>query len=340
VAAEEAQPSPLSYILGWVVIMVLLVVSVWSTWAVDRRFVAQAKNNAGAVSLQAGNADDALAQSKKSQGVEIISDNLHLSVEAGILKIQQLAKSKDAATPAVQKQFLDIASSTIATAKKLSDMYPNDYRSYLAVGRIYDLLATLKVQGAYQNAEQSYQKALSLNPSAPDIALTLARLEASQNNTSLTQKYLSQSLTLKPNYTDAIMLVVQLNIANNDIPSAIRAAQAAAQTAPGVAPIWFQLGLLYYAGGDTANAIAPLEAAIKIVPDYANAKYFLGLSYYAQKKTTEALKEFEDLAKSNPDNAEVKLILSNMRAGKAPFESAQPPITSTPVKRPVAPLNE
>jgi tetratricopeptide (TPR) repeat protein len=325
---------------GWAMIALMLIVSLWSAWSADRRFVAQAATNMGAVSLQAGNADDAIAQANKAQSVENTPDAMRLEIEAGLLKIQQLANDENAAAADVQAKFTDVASTTIATGQALVAQYPNDYRSYVSLARIYDLLTSLKVQGAYENAEQSYMAALAKNPSAPDIALALARLEASQNKIDLTQKYLSQALTLKPNYTDAILLVVQLNVANNDIPNAIRAAQAAAQTAPGVGPIWFELGLLYYASNDTKDAIPPLEQAIQIVPDYANAKYFLGLSYFAQGRAADAIAQFEDLAKSNPDSSEVALILSNIKSGKQPFDSAQPPVTTPPATRPTAPINE
>ncbi len=339
-AIDDQATSPLMAMGGWAVIAVLLAVSLWGAYFADRRLVAQSINNAGAEALQVGNADKVIEQSNKSKNIEVTSDNLRLRVEGGIIKIRQIANSTEASTQAIQDQFKTAVEQTIDAGKELVAAYPGDYRAHVSLARVYDLLASLKIQGAYENALQSYQTALGMNPSAPDIALALARLEASQNKVASTQKYLTQALTLKPNYTDAIMLVVQLNVANNDIPSAIRAAQAAAQTAPGVAPIWFQLGLLYYASGDTKNAVAPLEQAIKIVPDYANAKYFLGLSYYAQKKNAEALKEFEDLARSNPSSAEVTLILSNMRAGKPPFESAKPPVTPKPATRPTAPLNE
>jgi tetratricopeptide (TPR) repeat protein len=330
-AQEEVQTST-TQAMVWALMALLVVVSLWSVWGTDRRFIAQAISSQGAVALQAGNADKALAQASRSQAVETTNDNLRLGVEAGLVQLQKIAGSSDASKPDVQKQFTDTASTTIATAKQLVSTYPNDYRSYVSLGRVYDLLASLKVQGAYESAQQSYLKALNLNPSAPDLALVLARLEASQNKVDLTQKYLSQALTLKPNYTDAILMVVQLNVANNDIPSAIQAAQAAAQTAPGVGPIWFELGLLHYAGGDTKNAIAPFEQAVKIVPDYANAKYFLGLSYYAQGRAADALKEFEDLAKSNPDSQEVVTILNNLRAGKSPFDGAKP---TTPTSAPI-----
>lgn len=329
----------LQQMLGLAAVLVVIGLSLWGTWVADRRFLAQAKNNQGAVALTKGNAEEALAKAQASQAVEVTQDNLRLAVEAGIYQLGQIANGSDS-SQAAQQKFLAVASTTAAHAKVLLDAYPNDYRSYNTAARIYDLLASVKIQGAYQNAEALYQKALAYNPSAPNITLALARLEASQNKIDLTQKYLTQTLTLKPNYTDAILLVVQLNVANNDIPNAIRAATAAAQTAPGVAPIWFELGLLYYTSGDTKSAVQPLETAIKVAPDYANAKYFLGLSYHAQKRTADAVKLFEDLVRTNPDSAEAKLILANMQAGKAPFDSAEPPITNKPQNRSSAPLSE
>jgi tetratricopeptide (TPR) repeat protein len=338
-ANEEEPVSNANAMLAWGVVVILVLIGAWGTWGADRRFVAQAITNTGALALQQGNADEALKSAAKAQGIEMIGDNLRLAVDAGGLKIQQIANQKNLSQEQLS-QFQLIASSTINTGRMLISKYPNDYRSYVSLARVYDLLATLKVQGASQSAEQTYMDAISHNPQAPDIALALARLEATQGNLNLTQKYLAQSLTLKPNYTDAILMVVQLYVANNDLPNAVKAATAAAQTAPGVAPIWFELGLLYYAGGDTKDAIPPLEKAISIAPDYANAKYFLGLSYYAQKKPQEALAKFEELAKSNPDSTEVNLILGNMRLGKQPFDSAQPPVTNKPVERKTAPISE
>ena len=46
------------------------------------------------------------------------------------------------------------------------------------------------------------------------------------------------------------------------------------------------------------------------------------------------------LAQSNPDNTEVTLILSNLQAGKQPFDGAQPPVTNTPQDRTTAPVSQ
>lgn len=338
--SEESGISGADMSLGWGVVAAVVLVSAWGAYSADRLFVAQAKSNIGAVALQSGNADEALAGAASAQSIQSIGDAERLAVSGGILKLQQISGSASASTPDTQAQFKSVAEKTLGDAQTLIASYPNDYRSYIVLGSVYELLSSLKIQGAYDNALQSYKTALTKNPSSPDIALRIARMAATEGDQPTVEQYLSQSLTLKPNYTDAILLAVQLYVSNNDLPNAIRAAQAAAQTAPGVGPIWFELGLLYYSANDTKNAIPALEQAIAIVPDYANAKYFLGLSYYAQGRPSDAIKEFEDLSKSNPDSAEVKLILSNLRLGKKPFDSAQPPVTNTPQDRPTAPISE
>lgn len=322
--------------LGVMVALVVLVVV--TTFVIDRRFIAEAYTQNAQYTISQGKLDDGAKLLASAQGVEKDRNNVRLVTDLGNVRLQQIANDTTKPTAELQQQFAAVLTQTIDAGKLGVSMYPNDYQQALSLARVYDLLTNLKIEGAYESAKQYYTEAQKLNPNNPQIALAIGRLEAGKGNLQLAQDAITRSLTLKPNYTDAILFVVQLNVANNDIPNAIKAATAAAQTAPGVGPIWFELGLLYYAAGDTKSAIPALEQSIKIVPDYANAKYFLGLSYYNEKRSAEAQKQFEDLAASNPDSAEVKLILSNIKEGKAPFTSAQPPVTSTPLKRTTAPL--
>jgi len=340
VSDEETAPTASSFkqmaSLGVMVVLVVLAVVV--TFISDRRLIAEAYTQRAQYVLGQGNLDEGSAILTTALAVEKDRNNMRLATDAGNLRLQKIAS--DTTTPAsvLQQQFATALTSTIDAGKAGVALYPTDYQQHLSLARIYDFLNTLKIEGAYDSAKQYYAEAQKLNPNNPQIALSLARLEAAKGNLQLTQEAVTRALTLKPNYTDAILFVVQLNVANNDIPNAIRAATAAAQTAPGVGPIWFELGLLYYAAGDTKSAVPALEQAVTIVPDYANAKYFLGLSYYNEKRSAEAQKQFEDLAKSNPESEEVKLILSNIKANKPPFESAQPPVSTNPTKRTTAPL--
>ncbi len=338
-AAEEQAPvTNFQKLASMGAMAVLLVVIALTTFAVDRRFLAEAYTQNSQYAFAQNDPTNGMARLATAQGIEKDRNNMRLAVDAGNLKLQQIAADKTTAAADLQTQFAAVLTTTIDAGKAAVAMYPTDYQQHLALARVYDFLSTLKIQGAYESAKQYYLEAQKLNPNDPSIALALGRLEAAKGNVELTQQYVTQALTLKPNYTDAILFVVQLNVANNDIPNAIRAATAATQTAPGVGPIWFELGLLYYAAGDTKDAIPALEKAVSIVPDYANAKYFLGLSYYNEKRGADAIKQFEELEKSNQESQEVKLILSNMRAGKQPFEAAQPPVSTPPVKRTTAPL--
>ena len=257
---------------------------------------------------------------------------MRLMVDAGVQKLSQLAQATNS-TPALQAEFTALVQDTLARGTRAVQLAPDDYRGYLALGAVYDLLATLRVEGAYQSARATYDAAAERNPTSPVIPLLTARLEATQGKLAETQKSVERALTLKPNYTDAMLFVVQLAVAQNDLPTAIRAAEAAAQTAPGVASIWFQLGLLYYAGNDMGRAIPALERALVLVPDYANAKYFLGAAYYAQGRKQEGIALFEDLQRTNPDAAEVVAILENMRAGRGAFSGVQ---NNPPQQAPVA----
>jgi tetratricopeptide (TPR) repeat protein len=294
-----------------------------------------------ATALSAQEYEVAVARAARARGFEETADTLRISVDAGALRLEELALTE--VTPetnsALQAQFTALAQETVSLAQQLMVISDFDYRSHLSLARVYELLAALNVEGALESSRAAYEAAQARNPTNPAISLALARLEASHNNLTEAETHITEALTLKPNYTDAMLFVVQLNVAQNDLSSAINAALSATQSAPGVAPIWFQLGLLLYANGDTTNAIPALEQAIILVPDYANAKYFLGLSYSAVGRTEEAVRQFEDLQRTNPENSEIQIILGNLRLGQQPFEGVTPPPTP-PEERAEAPVSE
>ena len=333
---EAEPPSMLGGIKILVLAGVLLVVTVFSGFVTARRLAAQSYTGAGLYALAAGDADAAIARAEKSQKIETTADALRLRTDAGARKLSAIAQNSKLTPSDAQKQFTEEAQKVIAAGQGAIIVAPADYRSYFSLGRVYDLLASLKIEGAYKGAQTAYAEAQRLNPTSPAIPLALARLEATNGNAKGTQDNVAKALTLKPDYTDAILLAVQINIANNDLQSAIQNTQIAVQTAPGVASIWFQLGLLYNAAGNSKDAVPVLEQALRLAPEYANAKYFLGLAYYAQGRQGESLELFQDLAVSNPDNAEVKTIVSNLLAGKEPLEGLLP----APQSRPTAPVRQ
>lgn len=336
----EEEVVPVRRILTFVTLGVLVVLVVGSSLFVVRRFFSEMNVGRGLVALAANDPDRSLKFAEKATGWEQNSSTLRLMVNAGGLKLAALAEDTSLGEEELQQRFATILQQTIAAGQRAQEIHPYDYRAPLLLGRVYDFLAVLGVQGARDSARTSYENAAMQNPTNPEIPLLLARLEAANENMPAVEAHLQRSLTLKPNYTDAMLLVTQLAVANNDLATAINASRAAVASAPGVPSIWFGLGLLYYAGGDTAQAIPALEQAIVLVPDYANAKYFLGLSYAAVGRSSDAIAQFEALVRTNPESQEVALILNNLRAGNDPFEGAEPPVTPNPEERNTAPLAE
>jgi tetratricopeptide (TPR) repeat protein len=316
---------------------VLLVFTVVGSFSTVRRAVAQTYAAEGYQALAGGRIDDALALAARSQGIERTMDALRLQTEAGAQKLSRIAQDTSLSQADAQAQFSTLVQSVIPAGQAAILASPLDYRPYYSLARVYDLLASLKVEGAYTSAQAAYAAAAQRNPTSPVIPLAVARMEANAGNGEATEANLTKALQLKPDYTDAILFVVQINVANNDLKSAIENTQIAVQTAPGVASIWFQLGLLYYAGSDAKNAILSLEQSIKLVSDYANAKYFLGLAYYADGRQNDALRVFEELQVSNPDNGEVRAIVANLRSGKQPLDGMQAP---APEDRTTAPVSQ
>jgi tetratricopeptide (TPR) repeat protein len=320
--------------------LALIVLMAFVGWVSARRFASELFVNRGVVALQAGNADQALQSASVASRIETTGDVLRLVVQAGAFKLSQIVGDKTLSQEQARANFQATLQQTIAAGQQAQQLNPHDYRLAFALAGVYEYLAGLGVQGAYESSAASYKQAGALNPQNPSIPFGLARLEAARGNAQGTEVNITEALKLKPNYTDAILFVVQLAVAQNNIPLAIQAATAAAQTAPGVAPIWFELGLLYYAAGNAPNAAVALNQAVTLVPSYANAKYFLGLTYAALGRNDDAIKQFEDLAKTNPDNSTVSGILSNLRAGQPPFGTSTSATRPASQVKPPAPVQE
>jgi len=331
--------TPLSRIKGLIfrgVVIVCILLLALSAWFIGRRYFAEVYTNQGLYALQQNDIPGGLSSANSALNVEKTGDTLQLAVLAGTTALQQIVAATSTPSAAIQQQFTSLAQATIVDGQQSILKNPDDYRAYLGLGKLYDLLASVGIQGAYESAKQMYASAALHNPNDPEIPLNLAHLESVHGDTAATTAALQQALSLKPDYTDAILFAVQLDVSNKDIASAIEAAKAAVNSAPGVSSIWFELGLLYYSDNDTKDAIPVLAQAVQLESDYANAKYFLGLSYAAQNDTADAIKQFEDLTVTNPNNAQVQLILSNLKAGKPALDGTTPPAPQDGTTAPVS----
>jgi len=258
------------------------------------------------------------------------------------IQIRQLGfilSQSDIGQDTMRTQFQAKLGSAITSAQNAISFNEAHYLNWLALGRVYESIIPLGIAGAYDNAINSYMKAIELNPTDPSLYLTLARTEIANGNNESAKKRITDALSLKNNYTEAIFVLSQIEESEGNLKGAILAAEQASLVSPNDVGVFFQLGLLRYKNGDYKGAISALERAVILNPVYSNAKYFLGLSYKKIGRNEDAIAQFEDIKYLNPGNIEVENILSNLKSGRNPFANIVPP-NEPPEERDEPPIEE
>ena len=261
--------------------------------------------------------------------------------ETALARLQAvLSETTEANAATKREEFQQVLGQAVEYGRDAIALDNGSYENWLALGRVYEAVVPLKIDGAYESARAAYEAALARNPKSPGILLALARLEVVKGDGERAREFIGKALQTKPNYTEAIFLLSQLEVQEGNIAGAIQSVEAAVLLSPNDPTLRFQLGLLHYNEKDYRSAAAAFERAVAQNPNYANARYFLGLAYERTSRDAEAIAQFEILAKANPDNKEIGLILKNLKAGRSPFTNAAPPVAEKPEKRSTLPVDE
>lgn len=325
------------------VLILLLIGSVTLGYVALQRYVASVYFQRGALAANTtGALDKAEALVTKAATLAPTDRYYRFLTEITLARMNALLSQSAAAASAesVRSGFQTLLGAALGTARQAVALNPEDYENLMELGRVYEAVVPLRIDGAYESAKASYEQALTLNPYSPAILLTLARLEIAKGDNAKAREGIARALTEKNNYTEAIFLLSQLEAREGNIKAAIQSAEAASVIAPNDPTVFFQLGLLRFNDRDFRGAADALLRSVGLNPAYANAKYFLGLSYDRLGRAADAIHQFSDLKTTNPDNKEINLILRNLKAGRAPFAEATPPIDDKPEKRSKLPVKE
>lgn len=331
---------------GFVSVLVLvlfLIGAASASYLLIQKFAAAAYFQKGLLAFSSsGNLDSAEKNILKAVGISETAAEYRALAQIDLVRMSGLFSNppSNLSAEAIRSEFQRLLTSALDRAGAAVAADRSDYRNWLAIGQVYEAVVPLRIANAYESALQSYKQALSLNPKSPAIYLALARLEAARGDDAASKSFIAEALKQKGNYTEAIFLLSQLQAREGNLKDAIASVEAAGVLAPRDSGVFFELGLLRYNNKDYEGAASALERAIALNPSYANAKYFLGLSYEKLGRDADAIKQFSDLKATNPDNGEVDLILRNLKAGRAPFSSAAPPIDDKPEQRSKLPVKE
>ncbi len=327
--------------IGFVSVLVIIILMITSTvggYFFTQRFVSAYLFNKGVKEFNVkGNI--ALSEAKILKASKLYKSDVYYRTlsEIQIAKLSSILSKKNTGEEQTRTQFQDALGSAIDAAKKAIDTNKTNYVNWILLGKVYESIILVGVDGAYENAVSAYNQALVLNPTSPEVHLILSRVEISKGDLAKAKEHISEALNLKNNYTEAIFLLSQIQAGEGKLGDAIETAKKASLLSPNNIGIFFQLGFLRYQNKDYKGAISALERAVILQPVYSNAKYFLGLSYSKVGRKKDAIAQFKDIEYLNPDNKEVKKILSNLVKGISLFTD---PSAATPEKRDKLPIEE
>lgn len=331
--------------VGFVIVLVLtsfLLASLAGLYVVGKEYIAVYQFQKGVISFNSsGDLDVAERGALRAINISNRDRYYRLLADVSIARLVALQSETEISEVELRSRFQTFLANAIEYGQEATRVDPSNYQNWVTFGRVYASVVPLGIEGAYENALTMYERAVSLYPKNPALALILARLELAHGDSVRAREHIAESLQFKTNYTEAIFLLSQIEIQEGNINQAIKSVEAATVIAPNNPVIFFQLGLLRYNERDNREAIEAFERAVRLNNSYSNARYFLGLTYNRVGRTDEAIEQFERVEELNQNNTEVKTILENLRAGRNPFasedKSVEPPEErdELPVEEPI-----
>ncbi len=323
------------------IIVFLLIGTVSFGYLVVRSGLASYYFESSVVAFNNGDLNTAEKQMLQAVAIEPNDGYYRSMSQLSVSRLERIiTQTTDTPTETMQADFQRVLGAALQNAVEAVNRANNDYQNWFQVGQVYEVMTSLGIDGAYQNAVTAYNQAQARNPKDPSLNLAFARLELAKNDRQKAREYITQALIQKQNYTEAIFLLSQIEVSEGNLSAAISSVESAALLAPNDPLVYFRLGLLKYNRKDYKGSAEAFERAVSLNSVYANAKYFLGLSYYELSRRSDAIQQFKDIQQTNPENGEVKLILDNLTSGRAPFSNAAPPVDDKPEKREKLPIKE
>lgn len=313
--------------IGFAVVFLMtlmLLASVGGAYLVLVRYLSNVAYGEASAALAAGDIDATDAAAVRSISLAPSDRAYQLQTATGIERMRRIANDSTLSPSSAQEQFQGALSNAVAAGLAATTIAPGSYQNWVVLGSVYQSVAALGIEGAYDNAKSAYERALTQNPTSPVIPYILAQLEIGAGNGEAAEQQLLASVGAKRDYVPAILLLSQLEIQLGKAREALQAAEAAAYFVPNDPSVLFQVGLLRYGTGDVAGAVAALSRAIEQNSQYANARFFLGAFEANRGNYDAALVQLKAVAEMSPENAAaVAEDIASLEAKKNPFPTAR-----------------
>ena len=179
--------------------IVLVIASATAGYFIIQRYVASAFVGSGLQQLVvAGDIDRAERDIERGISLNRSSDIFFRTLtDVKIAKLNALLQNADAEEEKVRGEFQNILAGALESARSAVQIDTANYANWVSLGRVYESIVPLQIEGAYQSALDVYEQALANNPHAPGIYLTLARLEVTKGDNDTARARLADALAEK-----------------------------------------------------------------------------------------------------------------------------------------------
>lgn len=303
-----------------VVTLLLIIIAVAGFLKMTQKFVAHVYFQTALAELvqtnRAAPVEPKVVQAARLDGIDTYFRSIG---EIGTAQAQEMIVDVNNGAEPQPDEFRQAVNKVVGSYQQAIAYDPQNYNNYTGLASFYTVLVSIGVKDAYSAAKGLYQRSLELKPNNPATYLAIANLELVNDNVAAARSAIDQALEIKPNYSQATFFLAQLEVSQGRVQQAVRALENAATRSPNDPNVYFQLGLLYYDTERYQDSVLALERTVSLNPALQNARYFLGLAYYQTDEIDSALRQFELLLQLNTGNEELRTIVTNLRAGNAPF---------------------
>lgn len=291
-------------------VIVVIVGSVSTLYVATRHYLSVYTFNESIRSMQEGKTVEELEQEVMGAFALVTSDIFARRIAeyqlARLTTLSTIVKPTEADT----KVFNDATINGIRFAQEAVRLDAYEPANWAVLAGIYNILASLEVEGAIDRVRESLTKSRELNPKNPLPFLESAIIEARAGNYDVARTYISDALRLKQNFSEALYLQAQIELAEGNVEEAIRATRSIITFEPQNAVRYYQLGVLETSRKNTTAAVGAFEQAVTLDTNYANARYLLALAYDMQGRSADARTQLEGVLALNPGNTEIQELIA------------------------------
>ena len=162
----------------------------------------------------------------------------------------------------------------------------------------------LAKQGRMAEAQESYERALRIEPTDAAAHYNLANLRALQGDLDRAARHYQEAVRISPDFAEAHNNLGNVLLSRGEVGDALLQFRKALEISPNRSEFHYNLAVALARTGDMEEVSVHLQRALKLQPDFPEAHHRLGLVLAAQGQLDKAVDQFRLALRLKPEFAE------------------------------------